>query len=142
MLPALKRLGAGLIALTGNARSTLAEAADVTLDVCVTREACALNLAPTTSTTVMMALGDALAVATMTLRGFGREDYARLHPAGALGRRLLLRVADVMRVGEDVAALAQDARIRDVVLAMPRARQRAALLLHDDGTLAGLVTAP
>ncbi len=140
VLPALKRVGAGLIAMTGNVRSTLAQAAEVVLDVCVPREACPLNLAPTTSTTAMMALGDALAVAVMVGRGFGRDDYARLHPAGSLGRRLLLRVSDVMRTGDNVATVGSDASIRDVVLAMPRAHQRAALVLNADGTLAGLVT--
>ena len=140
VLPGLKRRGAALIAMTGGARSTLAQSADVVLDVSVEREACPLCLAPTTSTTAMLALGDALAIAAMEARGFGREDYARLHPAGALGRRLLLRVGDVMRTGENVAVVAHDARIGDVVLAMPRAHQRAAVIVAPDGTLAGLIT--
>ena len=91
VLPGLKRRGACLIAMTVNMRSTLAEAADVALDAAVPREACPLELAPTTSTTAMIALGDALAVAVMEVRGFGREDYALLHPAGSLGRRLRWR---------------------------------------------------
>ena len=99
ILPALKRRAQSLIAVTGRSESTLARAADVVLDVQVTREACPLQLAPTTSTTAMMALGDALAVALMEVRGFRADDYALLHPAGSLGRRLLLRVSDVMRGG-------------------------------------------
>lgn len=140
LLPALKGRVSTLIAMTGRPDSTLGRAADVVLDTSVEKEACPHDLAPTTSTTVMLALGDALAVAAMEARGFGRDDYARLHPAGALGRRLLLRVSDVMRTGENVALLPADATIRDVVLAMPRAHQRAALLVDASGKLAGLIT--
>lgn len=140
ILPALRRRAAALIAVTGNPRSTLAETADIVLDVHIDREACPLNLAPTTSTTAMIALGDALAVAVMEARGFVEGDYALLHPAGSLGRRLLLRVRDIMRTGENVATVPMDAVLRDVVLALPRAHQRAALVVASDGTLAGLVT--
>jgi arabinose-5-phosphate isomerase len=140
LLPALKQRVDVLIALTGKPGSTLGRAADIVLDTAIVKEACPHDLAPTTSTTLMLALGDALAVAAMEARGFGREDYARLHPAGALGRRLLLRVSDVMRQGENVAVLPESASIRDVVLAMPRAHQRAALLVDSVGKLAGLIT--
>ncbi|MDX1933681.1 MAG: KpsF/GutQ family sugar-phosphate isomerase [Capsulimonadales bacterium] len=140
ILPAIRRRAAVLIAMTGNTGSTLAQAADIVLDVRVPREACTLKLAPTTSTTAMIALGDALAVATMEARGFREEDYALLHPAGSLGRRLLLRVGDVMRTGENIALLPETAVVRDVFVALPRAHQSAAIIAASDGTLAGLIT--
>jgi arabinose-5-phosphate isomerase len=99
LLPHLKRLGVPLIAMTGRADSALAQAADIALDVSVAQEACPLNLAPTTSTTAALAMGDALAVAVLEARGFSAEDFARRHPGGALGRRLLLHVEDIMRTG-------------------------------------------
>ena len=102
ILPIVKRMGAPLIAMTGNPKSSLALLADVHLDVSVAKEACPLNLAPTASTTVTLALGDALAVALLDARGFKEEDFARSHPGGALGRRLLTHVRDVMRSGADV----------------------------------------
>jgi arabinose-5-phosphate isomerase len=141
ILPAIKRRVHALIAITGNVRSTLAEAADVVLDVHVEKEACPLNLAPTTSTTAMIALGDALAVAVMEARGFQKEDYAQLHPAGSLGRRLLLRVRDVMRIGENVATVSETATVWEVILALPRAHQRSAIVVAENGLLAGLITA-
>src|SRR5690625_7533511 len=102
LLPGLKRLGVGLIAMTGNAGSTLARHADVHLDTSVDREACPLGLAPTASTAAQLALGDALAIALLDERGFTAEDFARSHPAGSLGKRLLLRIGDVMHKGEDL----------------------------------------
>jgi len=99
IVPAIKRLGVPMIAFTGNAESTLARAATVHVDIAVAAEACPLNLAPTASTTAALAVGDALAVALLKARGFTEEDFARSHPAGALGRRLLLHVKDVMRTG-------------------------------------------
>lgn len=102
ILPVLRRLGAPLIAITGNVQSTLARYADVALDCSVEREACPLNLAPTASTTAQLALGDALAVALLDARGFRAEDFARSHPGGALGRKLLTHVSDVMRAGDQV----------------------------------------
>lgn len=140
VLPALKRQSAGLIAMTGSVRSTLARAADVVLDVCVPREACPLELAPTTSTTAMMALGDALAVTIMDMRGFGRDDYARLHPAGALGRRLLLRVRDVMRSGDELAVVPESASVHEALFATTRAGAGAACLVDTEGRLVGLLT--
>ncbi len=109
ILPVLKRLGASLIAITGRADSTLARHADVALDSSVAQEACPLNLAPTASTTAQLALGDALAVALLDARGFRAEDFARSHPGGALGRKLLTHVRDVMRSGDAVPRVAPDA---------------------------------
>ena len=109
ILPVLKRLGASLIAITGRADSTLARHADVALDSSVAQEACPLNLAPTASTTAQLALGDALAVALLDARGFREEDFARSHPGGALGRKLLTHVRDVMRSGDAVPRVAPDA---------------------------------
>ena len=108
LLPHLKRLGVPLIALTGRKESTLARAADITLDASVSEEACPHNLAPTTSTTAALALGDALAVAVLEARGFSAEDFARRHPGGALGRRLLLHVEDIMRTGSAVPRVKPD----------------------------------
>jgi len=115
IVPVIKREGTPLVAITGNAASELARHADVHLDVRVDKEACPLNLAPTTSTTAMLALGDALAIACLDARGFGKDDYARSHPGGALGRRLLLRVADVMRSGERVPRVPVAASVMEAV---------------------------
>lgn len=118
ILPVIKRLGIGLIALTGKPQSTLARAADVVLDVGVSREACPLNLAPTASTTATLAMGDALAVALLDARGFTEEDFARSHPGGNLGRRLLLHVADVMRTGERLPRVSVDTSLQDGLIEM------------------------
>jgi arabinose-5-phosphate isomerase len=120
ILPIIKRLAVPLIALTGRADSTLARAATVVLDVSVSAEACPLNLAPTASTTATLAMGDALAVAVLEARGFTPEDFARSHPAGSLGRKLLLHVEDVMRTGENSPMVAPDALLRDGLLEMTR----------------------
>jgi arabinose-5-phosphate isomerase len=101
ILPLLKRLGVKIVAMTGNPASTLARHADAHIDVSVEKEACPLGLAPTSSTTAALVMGDALAIALLESRGFTREDFARSHPAGRLGRRLLLHIADIMHVGED-----------------------------------------
>jgi arabinose-5-phosphate isomerase len=140
ILPVLKRLGVRLIAVTGNARSTLAENADVVLDVSVEREACPLNLAPTASTTVMLALMDALAVSVMKLRQFSREDYALFHPAGSLGRRLLLRVGDLMRRGERLALCSTETTIRDALFTITKAEAGSAFVVNEDGRFLGLIT--
>lgn len=140
VLPALRRRGAGLIAITGNARSTLAQAADIVLDVGVPREACPLFLAPTTSTTVMMALGDALAIAVMTARGFASEDYAALHPAGSLGRRLLLRAGDVMRSNHELAIVDEEATLHTALFAITEAGAGAACIVDAAGRLTGILT--
>ena len=109
IVPVVRRMGARLISITGNPDSDLARLADVHLDASVAQEACPLSLAPTASTTASLALGDALAVACMEARGFGKEDFARSHPGGALGRRLLTHVSDVMRQGKDLPIVPQDA---------------------------------
>lgn len=118
ILPVIKRLGVGLIALTGKPQSTLARAADVVLDVSVSKEACPLNLAPTASTTATLAMGDALAVALLDARGFTEEDFARSHPGGNLGRRLLLHVEDVMRTGERLPRVSVDTSLQDGLIEM------------------------
>jgi arabinose-5-phosphate isomerase len=113
ILPLVKRMGAKLLSLTGNPKSTLARSADAHLDVSVTEEACPLNLAPTASTTAILAMGDAVAVALLKIRGFTAEDFAMSHPSGSLGKRLLLRVADVMRTDADIPHVAPTVRLRD-----------------------------
>ncbi len=118
ILPVVKRLGAKLLSITGNPNSTMAKAADVHLDVSVSEEACPLNLAPTASTTATLAMGDALAVALLKKRGFTAEDFARSHPSGNLGKRLLLRVSDVMRTGDRVPAVSADVTLRDALFEM------------------------
>ena len=118
ILPVLKRLGVPLIAMTGNATSSLAQYADIALDSGVDKEACPLNLAPTASTTAQLALGDALAVALLDARGFKAEDFARSHPGGALGRKLLTLVSDVMRSGEAVPAVPPDAGFSELMREM------------------------
>lgn len=118
ILPLVKRMGAKLVTMTGNALSTLARAADVHLDVSVSEEACPLNLAPTASTTATLAMGDALAVALLKTRGFTAEDFAMSHPSGSLGKRLLLRVADVMRSDDSVPTIAPDAKLKDGLMEM------------------------
>eukprot|EP01032_Pedospumella_encystans_P037851 gene37851-42872_t len=116
ILPVVKRMGSTLISMTGKPGSSLAKLADVHLDVSVAKEACPMNLAPTASTTVTLALGDALAVALLDLRGFKEEDFARSHPGGALGRRLLTHVRDVMRSGDAVPSVGLDTRLPDALL--------------------------
>jgi arabinose-5-phosphate isomerase len=118
ILPLVKRMGASLLSLTGNPKSTLAKAADVHLDVSVTEEACPLNLAPTASTTATLAMGDALAVALLKIRGFTAEDFAMSHPSGRLGKRLLLRVSDIMRTGDAVPQVTRDVLLRDGLIEM------------------------
>jgi arabinose-5-phosphate isomerase len=122
ILPLFKRMDAPLIAMTGNPQSTLAAEADVHLDISVPAEACPLNLAPTASTTATLAMGDALAVALLKHRGFTEADFARSHPGGALGRRLLLHVSDVMRRGDDLPAVRPDAPLPEGLLEMSRKR--------------------
>ena len=120
ILPTVKRQGARIIAMTGVPTSTLAREADLHLDAGVAQEACPLNLAPTASTTAALALGDALAVALLDARGFGPEDFARSHPGGSLGRRLLTHVSDVMRLADKVPAVAPETAITDAIIDMSR----------------------
>jgi arabinose-5-phosphate isomerase len=128
------------VLITGRRNSTAARLADVVLDTRVVEEACPNDLAPTTSTTVMLALSDALAIAVMERRGFDREAFARFHPLGTLGRRLLLRVRDVMRQGEDLALVRPESTYLEVSRAITRAGAGAACVVDDAGTLLGLIT--
>jgi arabinose-5-phosphate isomerase len=140
IVPTLKREGTPLLAMTGNAASSLATYADVHLDVRVDKEACPLNLAPTSSTTAMLALGDALAVACLDARGFGPADFARSHPGGALGRRLLTKVEDVMAKGDDVPSVPIGATVMEAVREISRKRLGMTAVLEADGRLAGIFT--
>ena len=140
LLPILKQIGSPLIALTGNTRSGLAKHSDVVLDVSVRREACALNLAPTASTTAMLAMGDALAVVVAERRGFRERDFALFHPGGQLGRRLLLRVRDLMRTGQANPVMPQRATVKDVLLAITRARAGCASIVDGRRRLVGIFT--
>jgi arabinose-5-phosphate isomerase len=120
LLPMLKRLGIPLISLTGNSQSTIAHTADINLDVSVSKEACPLGLAPTSSTTASLAMGDALAVAVLEARGFTEEDFALSHPGGNLGRRLLLRVSDIMHTGDDIPIVPTDSSLEQTLLEMTK----------------------
>lgn len=140
LLPHLKRLGMPIIAITGDTTSTLARHADCVLDVHVTQEACPLNLAPTSSTTAMLVLCDALAMVLLQARGFQSEDFAKLHPGGSLGRALLTRVSDVMRRGDQLALVPLSTTVQEALQAMTRARSGAAVIVNADGTLAGVFT--
>jgi arabinose-5-phosphate isomerase len=140
IIPVLKRLGTPLIAMTGNPQSTMAQHADIWLDSSVDKEACPLNLAPTASTTVQLALGDALAMALLDARGFKAEDFARSHPGGALGRKLLSLVSDVMRVGEDIPRVSPDARFGDLMREMSRKGLGATAVVDAQGAVLGIFT--
>ena len=140
LLPVIKRIGSRLIALTGNPRSTLRKHSDATLDVSVAREACSLNLAPTSSTTAMLAMGDALAVVVAERKKFKERDFALLHPGGALGKRLFLRVRDLMRTREANPIVREGARVRDVLLAITKARAGCASVVDARGRLRGIFT--
>ncbi|HVO56772.1 MAG TPA: KpsF/GutQ family sugar-phosphate isomerase [Dongiaceae bacterium] len=139
LLDALKRLEIRLVALTGNTRSTIAQASDITLDVSVNEEACSLNLAPTASTTVAMAVGDALAVALLEKRDFRQDDFAALHPAGSLGKRLL-RVDKVMHAGERLPRVALETAMPDVFHEMSAKKLGMTTVVDANGTLAGILT--
>lgn len=140
ILPVLKRLGAPLIAMTGNPESTLARHADVFLNCGVDKEACPLNLAPTASTTAQLALGDALAVALLDARGFRAEDFARSHPGGALGRKLLTHVSDVMRVGDAVPQVGLDAGFSELMREMSAKGLGAAAIVDRAFRVVGIFT--
>jgi len=140
ILPIVKRLGGGLISLTGNPASTLARAADVHLDISVTEEACPLNLAPTASTTATLAMGDALAVALLKNRGFTAEDFARSHPSGSLGKRLILRVEDVMRVGDSVPSVSPDVSLRDGLMEMTEKGLGMTAVVDERARIVGIYT--
>ena len=140
LLPLIKRLGVKLIAITGGLNSSLAQMADVVLDTSVEREACPLNLAPTASTTAQMAMGDALAMALLDARGFQAEDFARSHPGGSLGRKLLTHVKDIMRKGNDVPRVLAEASFDDLMAEMSAKGMGAAAVLDEAGHVLGIFT--
>ena len=140
ILPAAHRLGAKVIAMTGNPQSELARLCDVHLDASVSQEACPLNLAPTSSTTVALALGDALAVACLQARGFGAEDFARSHPGGALGRKLLTRVSDVMKKDAALPSVKEDATIFEALEEISRKGMGMTVVLDHAGNATGIFT--
>ena len=140
ILPALKRLGAPIVAMTGSPDSTLAQHADVWLDTAVDKEACPLNLAPTASTTAQLAMGDALAVALLDARGFRAEDFARSHPGGALGRKLLTHVSDVMRSGDAVPFVSSDASFSLLMREMSAKGLGATAIVDGDQQVIGIFT--
>lgn len=140
IIPLIRRQGTPVVAMTGQLQSTLAQHADVVLDSSVQQEACPLNLAPTASTTAQLALGDALAVALLDARGFRAEDFARSHPGGALGRRLLTRVADIMRSGADVPRASIHATLPELMQEMSRKGLGASAIVDASGQLVGVFT--
>jgi len=140
ILPALKRFGVTLISLVGNLQSPLAKESDVALDVGVDEEACPLNLAPTASTTAALAMGDALAVSVFEKRGFKAEDFAVLHPRGRLGRRLLLRVQDLMHVGPEMPVVFEETLMRDAVMEISMKRLGMTTVVDTEGRLTGIIT--
>ncbi len=140
ILPTIKRLGIKLIAMTGGLKSNLARAADVVLNTSVKEEACPLNLAPTASTTATLALGDALAVALLELRGFREEDFALIHPGGTLGKKLLLRVSDLMHTGSEIPLVRAETPMKDVLLEMTSKRFGITGVVNDRGELIGVIT--
>lgn len=140
IVPIIKRIGASLIAVTGNARSSLAELADAHLDARVDKEACPLNLAPTASTTAALALADALAVSVLDARGFGEEDFARSHPGGALGRKLLTHVRDVMRFGNAVPQVRETTPLAHALMEITRKGMAMTAVVDPDGRAVGVFT--
>jgi arabinose-5-phosphate isomerase len=140
LLPAVARFQVRIIAICGDASSTLAKNAHVLLDANVEQEACPMNLAPTSSTTVMLALGDALAMVLLEARGFHKEDFAKFHPGGKIGRSLLMRVHQIMRPRDAMAVVSSNAVIRDVLKAMTAVRTGAAVVADGDGRLIGIFT--
>ena len=140
LVPAVRRLGIPILAITGDPDSSLARLSQLVLPCTVAREACPFGVAPTASTTATLALGDALAMTLLHLSGFRREDFAKLHPGGAIGRTLLVRVRDIMRTGERLAAIAPDAPVSEAIVAMTRAHGGAAFAVDPEGRLLGIFT--
>lgn len=140
LIPSLRRIGVKIIGMTGKADSSLAKNSDWVYLIDCGREACPFNMAPTTSTTATLALGDALAMVLLEARGFKKENFALLHPAGAIGRALLFHVKDIMRTGDRLVALSESATVRDAVLAMTEAKSGCACVTAPDGTLLGIFT--
>ncbi|ACZ75187.1 KpsF/GutQ family protein [Dickeya parazeae Ech586] len=140
LIPVLKRLQVCLICMTGNPESTMAKAADIHLCVHVSQEACPLGLAPTSSTTATLVMGDALAVALLKARGFTAEDFALSHPGGALGRKLLLRINDIMHTGDEIPRVGQDASLRDALLEITRKNLGMTVICSPDDRIEGIFT--
>lgn len=140
LLPTLKKIGTKIVAMTGSMKSTLAKYSDVVLNVGVKKEACPFNLAPTASTTAMLAFGDALAIALLDKRGFKKEDFAFYHPGGALGKRLLLKVEDIMRKGSANPVVKGERKVKDVLLKITGARAGSASVVDKKGVLIGIFT--
>jgi arabinose-5-phosphate isomerase len=140
LMPFIRRFDVGIVAITGKPGSTLSQLADLTLDTWVEREACPLNLAPTSSSTAMLVMGDALAMVLLEARGFSEEDFARFHPGGSLGRALLTRVSDIMRCDSQLPVVGENADVFAALDAMKRARAGACLILDSRGSLAGIFT--
>jgi arabinose-5-phosphate isomerase len=140
LLPALKRFSVKIIALTGSTKSSLARHCDLVLNVHVPKEACPFNLAPTSSTTAMVVLGDALAMAVLEARGFKRQDFAKFHPSGAIGRSMLARVRDIMRAGPRNAVAEQDLTVKEALLVMTRAKSGSLSVVNKRGKLIGVFT--
>lgn len=140
ILPALKRFAIKIIAVTGNTRSTLAGSSDVVIDVSVEREACPFNLAPTSSSTAMLVLGDALAMTLLDGRGFNEKDFARYHPGGSIGRNLLIKAADIMRPLSQIVRVKKTAKVDDVIDEIVRVKAGAAIIMSDEEKLEGIFT--
>jgi len=140
LLPFLKKIGSKIIALTGNIDSPLAKYSDVVLDVSVKKEACPLNLAPTSSTTAALAMADALAVCLLEIKGFKEKDFALFHPGGVLGKRLLLKVEDIMRVGKSNPVVDENKTVSEVIFKITQARAGAAIIINSKGKLSGIFT--
>ena len=140
LLPALKRFSVKIISLTGNVKSSLAKHSDVSLNVRVPKEACPFNLAPTSSTTAMLVMGDALAMAVLQARGFTQKDFAKYHPSGAIGRAILLRVGDIMRTGNRNAVAEETLPVKEALLVMTHAKSGSLAVVNARGKLAGVFT--
>jgi arabinose-5-phosphate isomerase len=140
LIPSLKRQNLKIIGITGDTKSTLAKMSDIVLDISVSEEACPLGLAPTTSTTASLAMGDALAIALLSKRGFKKEDFASFHPGGTLGRNLLLKVEDVMHKGNTIPKVFEDTPMREVILEMTAKKMGMTTVLSPDEKLSGIIT--
>jgi arabinose-5-phosphate isomerase len=140
LLPAIKRFNVKILAVTGYPKSQLARHSDLVLNVRIQKEACPFNLAPTSSTTAMLALGDALALCVLQARGFKKSDYARLHPAGAIGRTMLMQIKDIMRTGDRHAVIEETSTVKDALLAMTRAKSGTISIVNKHGRVAGVFT--
>ena len=140
LIPIVKRVSVPIVSITGCLDSTLAQHSDAVIPVTVDKEACPFNMAPTSSTTVTLAIGDALAMVLLEARGFKKEDYAKLHPGGAIGRSLLVRASDIMRTGDSLARVSEDATLQDALVAMTKARSGSTAIVDNKGHVLGIFT--